>query len=639
MNPSRAARGVLAVGAIALVAAMALASRAPGPRAWGLHLPGFLPDSSRFLVMAVLLAGTALLTIDFFQGQGTTPAPAAARPAKGRRPRENAGRSASGATLFGLPAWTGWLLLLPWAWLLARLATRTLFLGDGQIWLDNVRSGHPDPYSEPLATATWWVYWNILRASGIPFEAATARFLPILCGLLAAPLLYGIALEITPRGGSRAAAFAVLATLGSMQLYFGYIESYPMVSVAVLVYLWLGLRRARGADSTLAPALALAAAIAFHLSCVYLIPSFFLLAWREKKPVLWRAGMALLPLAGAVATLLLLGYGPSRWAGAFHIAASGVGPGQEPSAMARPYGVVSLEHAADVLNAILLVLPVPLLLLLASTASRAPRESDHPGFLAAAALPGLLLAAALVLPVAPAQDWDLSAILLLPLAVLGAEAGLRALSLRGRRAAGVTLLGAGALLSFVLVNAGEDSSLHRYETLVGPGARITAYARGYGNDLLATYDIARRDFPTALQHAQRALDAEPAEARYWVKKGAALFQLGRYDEAIPILQEGIRRGPGRDDGYYDLGNCLTKMRRFPEAVTNYREAIRRSEPRPEYFNNLGVALYNSGQRDSARVVWTDVAQRWPWYTLARRSLIQYFGTDTGDSSGVTSAPG
>jgi tetratricopeptide (TPR) repeat protein len=348
-----------------------------------------------------------------------------------------------------------------------------------------------------------------------------------------------------------------------------------------------------------------------------------------------------------VALLLLLGYGPARWAGAFAIAASGVGPGQEPAAMARPYGVISLDHAADVLNAILLVLPVPLLLLLASAAARAPRAPESSGgwrdprtlFLAAAALPGLLLAAALVLPVAPAQDWDLSAILLLPLAVLGVEAGLRALSLRGRRAAGVTLLGAGALLAFLLVNAREDSSLHRYETLVGPGARITAYARGYGNDLLATYDIARRDLPTALQHVQRALDAEPAEARYWVKKGAALFQLGRYDEAIPILQEGIRRGPERDDGYYDLGNCLTKVRRFPEAVANYREAIRRSEPRPEYFNNLGVALYNSGQRDSARVVWTDVAQRWPWYTLARRSLIQYFGTDTGDSTGVVSAPG
>src|SRR5207253_7181315 len=106
---------------------------------------------------------------------------------------------------------------------------------------------------------------------------------------------------------SRVAAFAVLATLGWMQLYFGYIESYPMVSVAVLVYVWLGLRRARGADSPLAPALALAATIAFHLSCVYLMPSFLVLAWRERKPLPWRVGLALLPVVGAAALLLRLG--------------------------------------------------------------------------------------------------------------------------------------------------------------------------------------------------------------------------------------------------------------------------------------------------------------------------------------------
>src|SRR5205085_6386875 len=118
--------------------------------------------------------------------------------------------------------------------------------------------------------------------------------------------------------------------------------------------------------------------------------------------------------------------------GAFHIAASGAAPGQAPSAVTPPYGVISLGHAADVLNAILLALPVPLLLLLGALADHSRRAPDErPGvwrepqtiFLAAAAIPSLLLAAGLVLPVAPAQDWDLSAILLLPLAVLGVEAG------------------------------------------------------------------------------------------------------------------------------------------------------------------------------------------------------------------------
>jgi tetratricopeptide (TPR) repeat protein len=415
--------------------------------------------------------------------------------------------------------------------------------------------------------------------------------------------------------------------------------------VVMLLYLWLGLRRLRGADHPIASALALAVAIASHLSCLFLLPSFLYLALREKRPWPVRAALALAPVAGAAGLLVLLGYPPARWAGAFGIAARAIEPGHAATTLSRPYGALSLDHAWDVLNAILLVLPVPAMLLLAAIAGRADRGANESPlgdpvamFLAIAAGAGLLLAATLVLPVAPAQDWDLTSILLLPLAVLGVRLGfsIPKAPIRGGRGLGLVLLGAGALLSFVLVNANEESGLRRYETLVGPSAKITPYAKAYGNELLATYDASRRDFARAAIHAQRALDAEPTNPRYWVKKGAALYELGRYDEAIPVLEEAIRRGP-RDDAYYNLGNCLAKKRRYPEAVASFREALRRSEARPDYFNNLAVALFYSGDKDSARVYWTEVVRRWPWYTLSQRSLQQHFGG--ADSARATSTPG
>ena len=142
-----------------------------------------------------------------------------------------------------------------------------------------------------------------------------------------------------------------------------------------------------------------------------------------------------------------------------------------------------------------------------------------------------------------------------------------------------------------------------------------------------------------LIHAQRALDAEPTNPRYWIKKGAALFELQRYDEAIPVLEEGIRRGPARDDSYYDLGNCYARQKRFAEAAVCFRQAIRLGHARPDYYNNLGVALFYSGKPDSARALWTEVTKRWPWYVLSKRSLIQHFGSDGLDSAQVTPARG
>ena len=622
MDRPRAARAVLAAGALAYALAVAAASQAPGPRAWGLHLPGFLPPEGRLLLLAFLFGGAALLTIDYVQ---TKQAP------KEAKRKANKKKSA-------FPRWAGWLLLIPWAMLLWRLVARTRFLGDGTVWLDGIKSGNPSPFSEPLAAAVWGAYARLLRGMGIPIDPVTAGVLPVVCGMAAAAILWGIASELTRRSGSRVIAFAVLATLGIVQLYFGYIESYPVVSVAILAYLWLGLRSARDADHPIWLALALAVTIPFHLATVFLAPSYLYLLLRDKRPVLQRVGLAVLPLAGAAGLLVLLGYAPARWLGAFRIAARAVEPGHGPGFYARAYPPVSLDHGWDLLNAILLVLPVPLMLLLAAVAGRSPdatRDRDPATiFLAVAAIPGLLLASALVLPVAPAQDWDLTGILLLPLAVLGVNAGcsIQKVPLSGMRGAGLVLTGVGALFSFVLVNAGEESGLRRYETLVGPGAKITQYARAYGNEVLAAYDVSRRDFPRALIHSQRALDAEPTNPRYWIKKGAALYEMGRFEEAMPVLEEGIRRGPARDDAYYDLGNCYAKVKRYPEAVACFRDAIRLGGPRPDYYNNFAVALFYVGKQDSARALWTEVVRRWPAYTLSARALERHFGPGAVDSA-------
>jgi len=641
MDRSRAARAVLAAGAAAYVLAVAMASRTPGPRAWAIHLPGFLSPSARILVMALLFGGAVLLAIDFIRA-------VAGRDARSRATRI---RAAAPTAKPLLPGWTGWLLLLPWAWLLWRLVTRTRFLGDATVWLAGINSGQMSPYSEPLAAATWKGFGSVLRTMGLPVDFVTAGLLPILCGVVAAAILWGIASELTRRSGSRAVALAVLATIGLMQLYFGYIESYPLVSVAILAYMWLGLRRARGADHPLWLAAALAITIPFHLATLYLAPSYLDLVIREKRPVLQRAALAILPFAGAAALLILMGYPPARWLGAFQIAARAVESGHGVPAFAKPYAAVSLDHAWDLLNAILLVLPVPAMLLLAAAvgrmSGRAAAAGATPGhdpaarFLAAAALPGLILAAVLVLPVAPAQDWDLTSILLLPLAVFGVKAGCSIQDgfLRGSRGAALAMIGAGALLSFVLVNASEESGLRRYETLVGPGAKITSYARAYGNELLATYDVSRRDFAHALIHSQRALEAEPTNPRYWIKKGAALYELGRFKEAIPVLEEGIRRGPARDDAYYNLGNCFARERQYDTAAVYYREAIRLGRPAPDYFNNLGVALFYSGKPDSARVLWTEVVRRWPDYTLSAKTLVKHFGRGALDSARVTPTRG
>jgi tetratricopeptide (TPR) repeat protein len=251
--------------------------------------------------------------------------------------------------------------------------------------------------------------------------------------------------------------------------------------------------------------------------------------------------------------------------------------------------------------------------------------------LAAAAVSGAAVAALLNLPVAPAQDWDLTALFLVPLAVAGVVAG-RGLVPGGRSAAGLVAISVGSLLAFVLVNAIEPAGIARFKTLLAPPAPITPYGRGYGMSMLSEHYEDRGEHDSALVYAEGALEVEPTNHRYWVRAGTILYNLGRYEEAIARLEEAIRRGSTRAEAHNNLGLSYMRTKRPERAVREFRVAVAGDATRPDYGQNLGVALFQSGQVDSAREVWTRVLARWPDYPLTRRSMERFRETPSPNPS-------
>jgi hypothetical protein len=282
---------------------------------------------------------------------------------------------------------------------------------------------------------------------------------------------------------------------------------------------------------------------------------------------------------------------------------------------------LSFAHAADVLNALFLAMPVPLLLLLGWGASTRGRLRPFPrdlAVLAAAAVPGFLLLTWVMTPVAPAQDWDLASIFLLPAAVLGVAAGRWLWADRSRMGTSLALAGIGAisLLSFVFVNASEPASVRRFGAVVNDPGRVSRYGRSYGASVLELYFRDRGQYAAALSHAREALAAEPTNPRNWTNVGYELMALERYEEAIPYFREGIRRGPGRWEGRYNLGLSYMRLGRYAEAVPPLREAVVLQGNLPVLRHNLGLSLYRSGHADSALVVWRDILLRWPDYAAS-----------------------
>ena len=104
-------------------------------------------------------------------------------------------------------------------------------------------------------------------------------WLSSLAGMVAVWVLLRLASAIGRNNGERWTIFSVMATLGAMQLFFGYPENYTIISLLILIYLWLGWRFLQDRSPLWAPSIILALAHAFHPATLILQPSLWVLAW------------------------------------------------------------------------------------------------------------------------------------------------------------------------------------------------------------------------------------------------------------------------------------------------------------------------------------------------------------------------
>ncbi|MBN1484623.1 MAG: hypothetical protein JXA37_07865 [Chloroflexia bacterium] len=252
----------------------------------------------------------------------------------------------------------------------------------------------------------------------------------VVLGALYVALAAALSEEVARGRFGRVAAFALLATLATVQFGFGYLENYTFVTVALLALFWQMLRVLRGRGR---PALVLALwvlACACHLQALLVGPAVLytlVRAWQDlpagapRRLLLGRLLLAgALPLLALVALLSAGGY---DWAA---LVQGGWTRGNNPYVLVPlrspdGYSLFSLRHLANLLNEHLLVAPVvlPLLALLVLWAPRRVPWRDPALRALLLAAVGLLLFASLMYPdLGAAMDWDLFAPVALPYTLL-----------------------------------------------------------------------------------------------------------------------------------------------------------------------------------------------------------------------------
>jgi len=113
---------------------------------------------------------------------------------------------------------------------------------------------------------------------GWPVETVYAT-VSIVCGMVFVYVLLNFGSQLGRSVLESTVLVGLMLTTGSMQLFFGYVENYTVISLGLLITLFLAWQALQGQIQPVWPVLALSITNAFHPSTVFLWPGLWLLAW------------------------------------------------------------------------------------------------------------------------------------------------------------------------------------------------------------------------------------------------------------------------------------------------------------------------------------------------------------------------
>lgn len=254
----------------------------------------------------------------------------------------------------------------------------------------------------------------------------------ILCGMIFVYVLLTFVVQLGRDPLESAVLAGLIFTTGSIQLFFGYVENYTIISLGLLITLFLAWRALQGTLQPVWPVLALSLTNAFHPSTVFLWPGMWLLSWlcwrRGRVPAagaLWQTVLPPLLVGGSVLALMesgghglaaLLGEDrPGGGDGVWFVPLFQIDPEWQKY---QPYTMFSAAHLLDWLNVHLLISPFGLPLISISLATIAhfrltifdrQADKDYGYFLGVTAALYLLFTWLWNPDYGGRQDWDLFA--------------------------------------------------------------------------------------------------------------------------------------------------------------------------------------------------------------------------------------
>ncbi len=523
------------------------------------------------------------------------------------------------------------------------LRTETHFLGDGYQILSNIETDElAFKWTEPLESFLHLKAFHLGR-SLLNLDTETLyAILSCVAGSIFIFLCFLFANFLGKKKSQKILIFLILTSMGSVQLFFGYVEHYTFLFLSVFGFLFLSLAYLEESpkDSSriklIFPILIFILAFLFHVSSLYLLPSlFFLFLITNEKSKFHRWKKPLLGiLALFLVVLIFLGYKRYSWS---------VPPLFVPLTNDRysgpGYTLFSLPHLSDFLNQQLLVSPVGLILILAFLICKS-RGSSGKGktffmnptsrFLLIVAFSQLLFNFIIDPGLGASRDWDMFSAVGLGYTILGLYLLLKLSKGKIRFEYLTMILVVTSLYStipWIALNSCESRSIHRFRNLLLIDTRksqnghfiLVKYfrTRGQEEEVRKQNDVQRKLLPELplIGDGKKLLvkeELDSAETKFLLAKeiaprlsavhhnlGMVYFAKGALNKAEMKFKEAIKLAPFVPGAYVSLANLYVVKEDTNSALEFYKKALFLKWPDPEPYYNVGLIYFRKGDLDKA----------------------------------------
>jgi len=506
------------------------------------------------------------------------------------------------------------------------------FYGDGYFFQKDIITNLPIKYAEVLTMLVYRAVYIALPDSA-KSGASAYQIVNTTCLILAVIILLYFARRIM----REYLPFVIFTFLGfgANVLFFGHIENYTLVYIAMLLYLYAITRQK---PNILVLAFLLGISICLHLVALCLIPSFIYASWkmRAKDPA-WHVsiislGLFVLPFIVTVLFSFIAGMTPGRL---FTEITASITTLSEHTGQNYFASIFNIHHWLDVMNLLFLGLPtfpIIALLIFSGRIDKSIWYNQDPQLILILGIPFILLIMFLNTPLGLARDWDLGVTALgWRAAAIVFLAKTRAPKFRMKPSilTSVGLLAFFLSLPWLAIHHFPQLGVRRFNDILD--ARTALSGTAYGYEILGRYYHDVEDYQNSVRNYEKAAQYDQLNWRRHYSVAMEYLNLKDSERALKKLRKAQELKPDEVMILMELGLLYRTMGQTDSALIMFKELYQQNKTDIMHFHNLGCAYYWAGQHKAAQDVFTNILREYPDHYNATIGLVDVM-LATGDSA-------